>query len=102
MLFCDHQHIFRDIIYVPQLGNGSSSRNFTFEEIAKQSTTTDAASPLSLNPYSALCVTVPGAAALWEDLVVRYGSHKLTLMDVLAPAVDLAQSKYVVLTFANK
>ena len=40
----------------------------------------------------ALCVMVPGAAAVWEDVVTRYGSGKLTLADVLQPAIELAES----------
>ena len=37
----------------------------------------------------ALCVVVPGACAAWEDVVTRHG--KLTLGDVLAPAIELAE-----------
>ena len=40
----------------------------------------------------ALCVMVPGAAAVWEDVVARYGSGKLTLADILQPAIELAES----------
>lgn len=39
----------------------------------------------------ALCVVVPGACAAWEDVVTRHGSGKLTLGDVLAPAIELAE-----------
>ena len=39
-----------------------------------------------------LCVMVPGAAAMWEDCVARHGSGKLTLADVLQPAIELAES----------
>ncbi|CAE7400031.1 ggt [Symbiodinium natans] len=41
-----------------------------------------------LPPLSALCVTVPGAAAAWESAVQRWG--KLSLRQVLAPAIELA------------
>ena len=40
----------------------------------------------------ALCVMVPGAAAVWEDVVARYGSGKLTLAQILQPAIELAES----------
>lgn len=36
---------------------------------------------LDLPPFSALTVTVPGAAALWEDVVKLYG--KLSLKQVM-------------------
>lgn len=46
-----------------------------------------------LSQFSGLSVTVPGAAALWEDLVKAHGS--LTLDAVLAPAVELAEDGFV-------
>lgn len=30
-----------------------------------------------LPPYSPLCITVPGAAALWEDLIKEHGSKSM-------------------------
>ncbi|KIK96014.1 hypothetical protein PAXRUDRAFT_139452 [Paxillus rubicundulus Ve08.2h10] len=36
-------------------------------------------------------VTVPGAAAAWVDTVEKFGSHKLSVADVLAPAIRLAE-----------
>lgn len=45
-------------------------------------------------PLSALCVTVPGAAAAWESTVQRWG--KLPLAQVLAPAVELAEEGFPV------
>lgn len=35
-------------------------------------------------------VTVPGAASGWCDVVARYGSGKLSLLDILTPAIKLA------------
>lgn len=40
--------------------------------------------------------TVPGAAAGWVDCVERFGSKKVSLEDVLAPAIDLAENGYPV------
>eukprot|EP01035_Chromulina_nebulosa_P018845 gene18845-24630_t len=40
-----------------------------------------------LDPYSIHCVTVPGAAALWDDLVSIHG--RLSLAQVLEPAISL-------------
>lgn len=36
-------------------------------------------------------VTVPGAAAAWVDTVHAFGSHKLSVAEVLAPAIQLAE-----------
>ena len=48
---------------------------------------------LEITPSTdALCAVVPGAPAAWEDVVARFGSGKLTLADVLAPAIELAES----------
>jgi gamma-glutamyltranspeptidase / glutathione hydrolase len=39
----------------------------------------------SLDPRSGLCITVPGAASLWEDVVLHHG--RLSLLQVLTPAI---------------
>ncbi|KAG8720092.1 hypothetical protein FRC08_001193 [Ceratobasidium sp. 394] len=36
-------------------------------------------------------VTVPGAAAAWVDTVEKFGSGKVSLEDVMAPAIQLAE-----------
>lgn len=41
-------------------------------------------------------VTVPGAAAAWVDTVEKLGSGKLTMHDILAPAIRLAEQGYPV------
>jgi len=41
-------------------------------------------------------VTVPGAAAGWADTVDRFGSGKLTLDQVLAPAAELGEKGFPV------
>ncbi|CAE7904705.1 ywrD [Symbiodinium microadriaticum] len=47
-----------------------------------------------LPSLSALCVTVPGAAAAWESAVQRWG--KLSLRQVLSPAIELATEGFPV------
>lgn len=48
---------------------------------------------LEISPSTdALCAVVPGAAAAWEDVVTRFGSGKLTMGDILQPAIELAES----------
>jgi gamma-glutamyltranspeptidase / glutathione hydrolase len=41
-------------------------------------------------------VTVPGAAAGWVDTVEKFGSRKLSLEQILAPATDLADRGFPV------
>ncbi|KHN94843.1 acylase ACY 1 [Metarhizium album ARSEF 1941] len=45
---------------------------------------------------SALAVTVPGAAAGWVDTVERFGSGKVDLGRVLAPAIELGEKGFAV------
>ncbi|KAJ2719894.1 hypothetical protein GGI07_004939 [Coemansia sp. Benny D115] len=46
--------------------------------------------------HSAHGVTVPGAAAGWVDAVEMFGSGGLSLTDILAPAIELAQNGFPV------
>lgn len=41
-------------------------------------------------------VTVPGAAAGWVDTVERFGSGKLSLEEILAPAIETAEKGFPV------
>ena len=45
---------------------------------------------------SAMAVTVPGAAAGWVDTVERFGSGKVGLEEILAPAIELGEKGFVV------
>ena len=64
------------------MGNGCASRNISLEQLKENGLS-------SLPPRSGLCITVPGAAALWEDLVAAHGV--LPLPAVLAPAIRMAE-----------
>eukprot|EP01117_Protostelium_nocturnum_P000399 TRINITY_DN10467_c0_g1_i1.p1 TRINITY_DN10467_c0_g1~~TRINITY_DN10467_c0_g1_i1.p1 ORF type:complete len:547 (+),score=192.28 TRINITY_DN10467_c0_g1_i1:112-1752(+) len=46
--------------------------------------------------YSIHNVTVPGAAAGWIDTIQRFGSGKLTLREILDPAIQLAENGHPV------
>ena len=50
----------------------------------------------ALDPDSAHCVTVPGAAAGWCDAVAAFGSGRLKMAQVLAPAIALAEGGFPV------
>ncbi|PVU92107.1 hypothetical protein BB559_003839 [Furculomyces boomerangus] len=48
-------------------------------------------------PYDSVhAVTVPGAAAGWVDTVDNFGSHKLSLKEILSGAIDLAENGFPV------
>ncbi len=47
-------------------------------------------------------VTVPGAAAGWVDTVERFGSGKLSLAQILAPAVELAEKGFPVSELSSR
>jgi len=47
-------------------------------------------------PNSVHAITVPGAAAGWVDCVERFGSGKLSMEQILAPAIELAEQGFPV------
>jgi gamma-glutamyltranspeptidase / glutathione hydrolase len=51
---------------------------------------------------SAAAVTTPGAAAGWVDTVERFGSGKLSLEQILTPAIELAENGFPVSEIASR
>lgn len=47
-------------------------------------------------------VTVPGAAAGWVDTVERFGSGKLSLEQILTPAIELGERGYPVSEISSR
>jgi gamma-glutamyltranspeptidase/glutathione hydrolase len=81
-------------------GSGRASMNSTLEAIRKDLDLKDGDSgeiPLE----SVHAVTVPGAAAGWVDTVERFGSGKLSLEQILAPAIELAEKGFPVSEIAS-
>ena len=76
-------------------GSGRSASNTSLEQLRKD---------LGLKPGSAgkipmtsvHSVTVPGAAAGWVDTVEKFGSGKLSLEEVLKPAIELGEEGFPV------
>ncbi|KAJ5899213.1 Gamma-glutamyltranspeptidase [Penicillium taxi] len=50
----------------------------------------------SIPRLSSLASTVPGAAAGWVDTVEKFGSGKLTLEQILQPAIEMGEEGFVV------
>jgi gamma-glutamyltranspeptidase/glutathione hydrolase len=76
-------------------GSGRSPKNTSLEQIRKD---------LDINPSargkipstSPLAVTVPGAPAGWVDTIEKYGSGKVTLEQILTPAIELGEEGFPV------
>ncbi|OTB01200.1 hypothetical protein M426DRAFT_323708 [Hypoxylon sp. CI-4A] len=76
-------------------GSGRSGNKYTLETIRKSLGLKDGESgkiPMS----SVHSVSIPGAAAGWSDVVERFGSGKVTLEQVLAPATKLGEEGFPV------
>ncbi|XP_029906331.1 uncharacterized protein LOC115358473 [Myripristis murdjan] len=73
-------------------GSGRSPRAQTLDLLEGRGYSTDSPVPV----LDALNVTVPGAAACWCDTVQLFGSHKLSLQEVLGGAVQLAEEGFPV------
>lgn len=74
------------------MGNGAAPANISLELLNSRGIGAKSLGYNSLDCRSGLCVTVPGAAALWEDLVKLRG--RMTLKEVLAPAISLAENGF--------
>jgi len=76
-------------------GSGHSAKSTTLDSIRAD---------LGLRPgeqgsipmTSALAVTTPGAAAGWVDTVEKFGSGKVTLEQILTPAIELGEKGFAV------
>lgn len=76
-------------------GSGRSAKNSTLEQVRKQLDIPDDKNG-AIPQISALAVTVPGAAAGWCDTVEKFGSGKLSMQQILQPAIDLAEKGFPV------
>ncbi|EJF66972.1 gamma-glutamyltranspeptidase [Dichomitus squalens LYAD-421 SS1] len=72
-------------------GSGRSPANLTIDYVRGQGITGSTIPGTNLNS-----VTVPGCAAAWVDTVEQLGSGKLSLAEVLEPAIRLAEEGFPV------
>lgn len=68
-------------------GSGRAPAALTLDRLKQEGLST-------LPPFHAHTVTVPGACAGWFDLIAKHGS--LTMTDILAPAIRLAEEGFPV------
>lgn len=81
-------------------GSGRTARDVNLERMRKD---------LGLKPgqsgripkTSVHAITTPGAAAGWVDTVERFGSGKLSLEQILAPAIELGEEGFPVSELAS-
>ncbi|XP_061490459.1 glutathione hydrolase-like YwrD proenzyme [Rhineura floridana] len=73
-------------------GSGRSPQALTLE-LLKDHGFSEANPPPPLHAYN---VTVPGAAAGWCDAVALYGRKKLSMGQILQPAIDMAEKGFPV------
>ncbi len=76
-------------------GSGRSASGATLEDVCRDLKVTDRIHG-TIPQTSGLAVTVPGAAAAWADIVAVHGSGKVSLSQVLQPAIDLAEQGFPV------
>jgi len=75
-------------------GSGRAPSALTLDRLKKEGFSTE------LPPFHAHTVTVPGACAGWFDLIAKHGS--LTMSDILAPAIRLAEEGFPVAPITAK
>lgn len=77
-------------------GSGRSPKDISLEQVR---------SDLGLSPddmtshiptTNAHAITVPGAAAGWVDTIAKFGSGKMSLEQVLQPAIELGEEGFPV------
>ena len=76
-------------------GSGRAGKNCTLETIRKSLGLKKGESG-SIPTTSVHAVTVPGAPAGWVDTVERFGSGKLSMEEILAPAIELGEKGFPV------
>ena len=76
-------------------GSGRSAMKSTLEATRKDLGLKDGeVADIPLNGVHA--VTIPGAAAGWVDTIERFGSGKLSMEQILTPAIELAERGFPV------
>ncbi|KAI0331968.1 gamma-glutamyltranspeptidase [Cubamyces sp. BRFM 1775] len=72
-------------------GSGRSPAKLTIDHVRSQGVTGDKIPNINLNS-----VTVPGCAAAWVDTVESLGSGRLSVAEILEPAIRLAEEGFPV------
>jgi gamma-glutamyltranspeptidase/glutathione hydrolase len=73
-------------------GSGRSAKNTTLEQVRQELGVSSGKIPT----HSGLSVTVPGAPGGWVDTVEIFGSGKLSLEQILTPAIEMGEEGFPV------
>jgi gamma-glutamyltranspeptidase / glutathione hydrolase len=76
-------------------GSGRSGQNVTLAQIRKDLKIPEGKQG-QIPMDSVHAVTVPGAPAGWIDTVQKFGSGKVTMEEILEPAIELADKGFPV------
>lgn len=76
-------------------GSGRSPKNSSLEDLRKELGIA-AGTNGKIPTKSVHSVTVPGAAAGWVDTIEKFGSGKLTMEQILTPAIELGEDGFPV------
>jgi gamma-glutamyltranspeptidase/glutathione hydrolase len=77
-------------------GSGRAGAKSTLDAVRKGLSIPDGKEDAEIPMTSAHAVTVPGAAAGWVDTVERFGSGKVDMKRILAPAIELGEKGFPV------
>lgn len=81
-------------------GSGRYAGNVTLDQVRKDlNIAPDQSGRIPMNTGKA--VTTPGAAAGWVDTVEKFGSGKLSLEQILRPAIELGEEGFPVSELAS-
>lgn len=81
-------------------GSGRYSGNATLDKV-RSDLGIESGKSGRIPAFNARAATVPGAAAGWVDTVEKFGSGKLSLEQVLQPAIELAEEGFPVSELAS-
>ena len=82
-------------------GSGRYPGNASLEKVRKDLGLAPG-EPGNMPMLNALSVTTPGAAAGWVDTVEKFGSGKLSLEQILQPAIELGEEGFPVSELSSK
>jgi gamma-glutamyltranspeptidase / glutathione hydrolase len=82
-------------------GSGRSGAKCTLEQIRKDIGLSAGQTGVKIPLNSVHSVTVPGAPAGWVDTVERFGSGKVTMEQILAPAIEMGENGFPVSEIAG-
>ncbi|OCT47806.1 gamma-glutamyltranspeptidase [Cladophialophora carrionii] len=71
-------------------GSGRSAKNTTLEQVRQELGVSSGKIPT----HSPLSVTVPGAPGGWVDTIEKFGSGKLSMEQILTPAIEMGEQGF--------